>query len=259
MDTFTASTLLPAHGKIDCAKCFPNTTATWGHSVLSKGGWQLENNPTAWGGSDPVVMVLGFSKGDRQCAVIRAGAPLDSIPFAGMRANLTNILRKLGLLRGERTVDQLIATHDPDFHFGSLIRCSLAKLDPSTGKPVKSGNVIGSASTEPVSREIAFACGERFLKQLPPRLSTVVFLSNADPWIEFCFEVVRRLHPEIRRVNDVAYRSGTVTWVHVVHPSGASGSHIPAWLNGEEDKQGLKGRMAVQAVAEVRVRAVETA
>jgi hypothetical protein len=193
MDIPATAVNLPAHGRIACAKCFHGAQAEWGRSVLSKAGWRLENNPLAWGGQNPRVMVLGFSKGDRQCAGIRGGAPLDSIPFAGMRSNLTAILRKLGLLDENRTVDQIIATHDPDYHFGSLVRCSIAKLDPSTGKALKAGDIIAAAATDSVGREIASACAEQYLKNLPSRLRNVVLLSNDDAWIDYCFQIVRRL------------------------------------------------------------------
>lgn len=243
-----APPLLPEHGKIQCARCFPNEKATWGQSVLTKGSWQLENNPLAWGGRNPVVMILGFSKGDRQCAVIRAGADLDKLPFAGMRANLTAILRRLGLLDRDRLVDDLIASRDPDIHLGSLVRCSIAKLDPATQKPMKAGDVIAATAADATGREIVAACAERFLRDLPPRLRVVVLLSNDDAWTQYCFEVVKQLHPQAVRLNEVAYKTGNVTWVHVVHPSGSSGRHIPAWLKAAEGKQGRKGRQALEAV-----------
>src|SRR6185437_16755852 len=247
MDNPGTAAMLPAHGRIACANCFPSMHAVWERSVMSKAGWRLENNPLAWGGQNPRVMVLGFSKGDRQCAVIRDGAPLESIPFAGMRSNLTAILRKLGLLEENRTVDQIIATHGPDYHFGSLVRCSIAKLDPGNGKALKAGDIIAAAATDPVGREIVSTCSERYLKELPSRLRNVVLLSNDDAWIDYCFQIVRRLHAGARRVNDVAYRTGDVMWIHVVHPSGSSGRHIPAWLGGADGKQGRKGQLAVDA------------
>ncbi len=241
--------LLPDHGKIACTRCFTDGSPTWGRSTINRAGWQLENNPLAWGGRDPEVMVLGFSKGDRQCAVIRARGDLDAIPFAGMRQNLTRILQMLGLLGSSRTVDDLIRTRDPDFHFGSLVRCSLAKLDPVTKKPMKTGDVISAASVDPIGQGIVTTCAERFLSILPPRLRVVVFLSNADEWVELCFRIVKKLHPGTRRLNQIAYRSDRVTWLHVVHPSGSSGRHIPAWLGRSTGKQGEKGRMALEAVA----------
>jgi hypothetical protein len=71
---------------------------------------------------------------------------------------------------------------------------------------------------------------------------------NAASYIEFCVETLRAIHPGLRVVNRVAYEVGDVRFVHVVHPSGASGRHIKNWLEGKTGAQPEKREAAVAAV-----------
>ncbi len=80
----------------------------------------------------------------------------------------------------------------------------------------------------------------------------MVLLSNSDNYVEDCFQRIRMLHPETRRINPVAYCNGKVTWVHVVHFGGVGINHINSWLGDEPNKAGQKRRYAVQAVEAAR-------
>ena len=83
---------------------------------------------------------------------------------------------------------------------------------------------------------------------LPPRLQTVVLLSNDDDYVDVCFAKIRSIHPGTRRINQVAYQTGSVTWVHIVHVGGPGANHIKAWLAGAPGKQGNKMRLAREAL-----------
>lgn len=243
---------LPHHGRIECARCFPGG-ANWGSTTVEDDGWILENNPLAWGARNPRYLVLGFSKGTRQCERILA-TPHDEIPYAGFRPNLTAILRKLGLLGSEEHVEERIRGSEPDFAFGSLIRCSVAHVDPATGVASKSGDIINGLARRNASNDWALNCMRQFMAELPSRLEVVVLLSNDNDYVEACFRRLRSLHPSMKRVNSVAYSDGRVTWVHTVHGSSLAQSHINVWLDGGNSAQGLKQRAAVEAISHVLTR-----
>ncbi|WP_316206314.1 MULTISPECIES: hypothetical protein [unclassified Bradyrhizobium] len=240
---------LPPHGRINCSRCFPGS-AKWGNTSIEQDGWILENNPLAWGATNPRYLVLGFSKGAQQCEKLLVAAH-DEIPFAGFRHNLTAILRKLGLLALEQSIDDRISESEIDYAFGSLIRCSVSHIDPTTGVASKSGDIINRLSRRSPSNDWALNCMRQFLTDLPSRLEVVVLLSNDSNCIDACFRRLQSLHPSMKRINSVAYSDGRVTWIHTVHGSPLAQSHINAWLDGGNTAQGLKQREAVQAAKHV--------
>ncbi|MGY3531174.1 hypothetical protein [Bradyrhizobium sp. USDA 4452] len=242
-------TSLPSHGRISCTRCFPSG-ATWGATSIERNGWILENNPLSWGSNNPRYLVLGFSKGTRQCNLLQS-AQHEQIPFAGFRQNVTAIVRKLGLLGPHEQIEDRIHDKEQDFGFGSLIRCSVAHLDPVTSKPLKSGDIIGRLSKRAAGDDWAYNCMHNFLSKLPARLEVVVLLSNDDSYIDACFSRLGQLYPGMRRINPVAYSDGRVTWVHTVHGSPLAQSHINAWLAGDRSTQGEKQRSAVAAVSQI--------
>lgn len=240
---------LPPHGRINCSRCFPEG-AKWGNTSTEQHGWILENNPLAWGARNPRYLVLGFSKGARQCERLLV-APHDDVPFAGFRHNLTAILRKLGLLAPEQSIDDRIRESEVDFAFGSLIRCSVAHIDPTTGVASKSGDIINRLSRRSSSNDWALNCMRQFLAELPSRLEAVVLLSNDSNYIDACFRRLQSLHPTLKRINSVSYSDGRVTWIHTVHGSPLAQSHINAWLEGGNTAQGRKQREVVEAAKHV--------
>jgi hypothetical protein len=138
----STANLLPAHGRIPCTACFGGQ-ATWGKSVAtSDDGWTLDNNPCAWGSRNPKYLLLGFSKGVRQTVGI-ATRPHDSIPYDGFRPRLTEGLKMLGLLAPTDTVDAHIRADEPDWGFGSFVRCTLGGGGgrPSSGPRSGQGGV----------------------------------------------------------------------------------------------------------------------
>ena len=232
--------LFPPHGRMLCAACFDGH-ATWGKSVSSSDdGWTLDNNPCAWGARNPRVLLLGFSKGERQSAEILS-RPHNEIPYAGFRPRLTAGLQKLRLLELTDTVDAHIRSDEQDWAFGSLVRCTLAE----GGK--KSGTIILSSARAQSYGTWRKQCTGLYLSKLPPRLQLVVMLSNDDRYMAACRERITRLHPGTRKINSVAYGDGRVTWVHIIHFGGQAFNHMRDWMAGADNKAGLKGRWAVQA------------
>ena len=238
--------MLPQHGVIECTRCFRDHHVKFGEALEFDGGWRLENTPASWGSRNPVVLILGFSKGENQS---RAGLDFDSIPFRGFRSNLTKILQGLELLSSGDEIDRHIHADEQDFGFGSLLRCSISKWNQSKNEWAKSGDVIETIASDPHGACFLTNCADQFLKDLPSRLKLIVMLSNSDSYMQLCRRTITNLHCDVKQLNEVAYGNEGVTCVHVIHPSGSSGRHIPTWLAMSTDtRQGLKGVLAHQAV-----------
>jgi hypothetical protein len=240
--------LLPAHGRIACSACF-RENAEWGHSTREGDGWLLENNPCAWGSRDPKVLMLGFSKGTRQCANLLTRNH-DDIPFSGFRPKLTQAMKLLGLLAPGDNIDAHIRPDELDWAFGSIVRCSVAKKNSELGKYEKSGDVIGSSARRSDGEDWIGKCTAQFLRELPPRLETVIMLSNDDRYVQACFDRIKRLRPATRRINDIAYGDERVRWVHIVHFGGTGFNHMNSWMEGKPNKQGRKQELAREALGD---------
>lgn len=98
-------TLLPQHGIVSCTRCFQNAQ-TKESRVEGKFLWQLLHGPGAWGSQDPIILLLGFSKGDTQLNAV-GNCQFEDVPFKGMRPNIEQVLRRLALLPNHISLSQL--------------------------------------------------------------------------------------------------------------------------------------------------------
>ncbi|MBG1232573.1 hypothetical protein [Aestuariivirga litoralis] len=235
--------VLPAHGKIACSRCF-GACGTWGKSVIEQDGWLLENNPMAWGSTNPELLVLGFSKGTRQTGKYLE-MPFDQIAFGGFRGRLEKALRSLGVLP-DRPFADMFTARETDVAFGSLIRCSVAKRVGD--KWAKSGDVINALANRASGDDWALACIDQHLSRLPTRTKLVVLMSNDADYMGASFGRLAKVRPSLKRINDVAYSDGIVTFVHIVHCAGTSGNHYSNWMARNGTGQGHKARLADEAV-----------
>ncbi|MEQ3622333.1 MAG: hypothetical protein ABNH42_13385 [Marinobacter sp.] len=219
--------MLPKHGKIDCRDCYlPGEVEARPHSL-----WEMRNDPGAWGGRNPEWLVLGFSKGSTQ-ADYYANGRFDDVAFAGMRPRLERIMKHIGALSARESLDSAIANPEGTVAFGSLIRCSVARQDES-GNYQCSGALIKKSFKE--IPQVISACTNRFLKELPGSVRTVVMLGNDSGYIKHCHSLIRNLFPEaFEEINDVAVRADGRLWLHVAHPSGANG-HFEGWMEGQSE------------------------
>src|SRR5205823_5625698 len=155
------------HGRLDCSRCFKNS-----ESFQQLGQWRMRRDPGAWGSTRPKYLVMGFSKGATQ-ADIYANGDFDDVAFGGeiTRRNLTNILRKVRLLKPDETVDEKIRATERDFHFASLVRCSLSRYDEK--ESAKRGHAVyttyGPLITKSFSEipHVIDQCTDVFLARLP--------------------------------------------------------------------------------------------
>lgn len=235
--------LFPAHGPIACRRCFSNADP-----VMDLGPWRAVNDPGAWGSASPEVLVLGFSKGFTQALAARSG-PFETIPFKRMRPRLSEVLQVLGVLKSGEQVDTRMVATERTIAFGSLVRCSLSRFDEKAGKHACTGPIMTKAFTETAAAPIVKRCAETHLKHLPPSVKLVVMLGTGDGYIKGCRQTIQALYGSVfTSLNEVAYRTGPVTWVHVSHPSGLNGYH-GEWMAGDPaTKQGKKRCLAMDAV-----------
>lgn len=236
--------LLPTHGWIGCDRCYksPEQSRLVGES--SPPQWKIERPNGAWGSTDPLAIVLGFSRGARQSKP----RPFDEVAFAVMRGQLTKIMQALGLLGAADHVDNRIRSNEKNFHFASLFRCSVSMWDKKKSDYAKSGNsILEKFLSSPETRQIAETCTERFLANLPSRTKLVLLLGNSPDYVDGCKGLFERLYPDIRSLNEIAYSNGTITWVHTIHAS-AQGDYIPQWLTGADTAIGRKLAPARAAV-----------
>jgi hypothetical protein len=232
------------HGPIKCSSCFPEGSAAG--CTLKVNGWRIDNNPGYWGAAEPEVLVLGFSKGANQ----RSALPFDEIAFNNARSNLAEILAALALVDSTENIDVCFTSEETKIGFASVIRCGLGQ-EVEPGKYVTSGNVVRSAiaPSSPV-RRFFDACTKSFLGVLPPSARVVVFLGLDGLYIEALFQRVKQLHPSVRRLSKLAYRTDTVTFVHAIHPSPLATSHRQKWLRNDDSLLASKRREAMAALGD---------
>jgi hypothetical protein len=236
-----STTTLPAHGRIGCRKCF-----TGERSTQMVGKWQMVNDPAAWGSAAPKVLILGFSKGFTQADAFRSGR-FEDVPFKKMRPRLTEVLRLLGVLRKSEIVDQKMVASESEIGFGSLVRCSLSRLN-AKGTLECTGQVMPKAFVEDISANLK-TCAQTYLGELPSSVRLVLMLGTTDAYIKGCRNVVRSLYgPTFSDIDEVSYRTGDVVWVHASHPSPLNGHH-ETWMRGDPStKPGRKQNLAAAAV-----------
>jgi hypothetical protein len=242
MDKALATTsTLPPHGRIACRRCFSGAEST-----QTIGTWQMVNDPAAWGSATPRILILGFSKGFTQANAFRSGR-FEDIPFKDMRTRLTEELRLLGVIGRSEAVDQKMVVSETEIGFGSLVRCSLSRINKK-GVLACTGEVMPKAFTEEISKNLRI-CAETFLADLPSSVRLVLLLGTTDSYIKGCRGVVRSLYgSHFSDINEVSYRTGDVVWVHVSHPSGLNGHHT-VWMTGNPStKPGRKRELAIQAI-----------
>jgi hypothetical protein len=242
MGLFNSS--FPKHGWIGCSRCLPETEQQLFLGSGSPAPWKIEKPNGSWGTNNPLIVILGFSRGSNQKPTL----PYDEIAFAGMRPQLTKILQKLQLLGESDFVDNRINAHETIFHFGSLFRCSVSMWDKTRNDYSKSGGGILEKFVKAKENDlIAKNCINQHFGSIPKRTKLILMLGNSDKYIDRCCSLFRREHPDIRRINEVAYGNTDTTWVHTIHAK-AQGSYLPEWLEGRETAIGRKLKPAIEAV-----------
>lgn len=247
-----SSFCLPSHGRVQCNLCHNVQPPVFDKTRTEGEGWRITYNPLTWGGAEPDVLVLGFSKGPTQAGALTT-TPHDKIAYKGGRSKVAKIFHHLGLIErpDSKIMDKLIADQTGQFHFGSLIRCTVERFDPSKNEWFGTrGGMLDEFIDNPFGAQIARNCTTRFLKYLPKRTRLIVMMGmgRQGKYISDC----RRLFESVRAgpwetVNDVAYQDPQIVVVHVEHFV-SLGAHLTNWLAGKAHKRGRLGLQAREAV-----------
>ncbi|MER9560646.1 hypothetical protein [Mesorhizobium sp. M0571] len=253
----THSYQLPDHGRIQCALCHHPQSYGFDRTRTEENGWRITNNPLAWGGTEPEVVVLGFSKGPTQSGALTA-LPHDAIAYKGGRSAVAKILHHIGLLEHPEAhlVDSLIGDRNGRIHFGSLIRCTVERWDEQeriwkgTG-----GGMLDRFVATSFGSEIAQNCGSTFLAHLPSRTHLVVMLGLGSKlnYVRSCRALFEHIRPgPWKQLNDIAYTDNQIVVVHTEHFA-SQGNLLPNWLSGEKHERGQLGLLAQEAVKQARI------
>ncbi|TYC51377.1 hypothetical protein ETQ85_24440, partial [Zoogloea oleivorans] len=176
---------LPKHGRLDCSLCFNSKSSC----AQDLGKWKMRKDPGAWGSQAPKYMVLGFSKGATQADIYQSGS-FDDVAFGGeiTRGNLTKILKAVGMLRPNESVSNRIREGEKEYHFGSLIRCSLSRLDEK--ESAKKGYSVYKTSGALITKsfkeipEIITRCTNTYLSKIPESVKVIFVLGVTDAYIK---------------------------------------------------------------------------
>lgn len=249
---------MPKHGRVDCSKCF-HEKPVFDETYREQGNWRIKFNPLSWGGENPTVVVLGFSKGPTQAgALVRSHH--DQIAYKGSRENVGKILRRIGLLpksvndKYAQKVDDLISDKDGMFHFGSLIRCTVEQFTEKKGWIGSGGGMLDKFVATDFGNEVAGNCASSFLADMPSSVKLVVMfgLGTDKNYVRASRKLIEKArNKEMKWINDVSYSDDEIVVVHVEHFA-AQGSLIPQWLgDGEHEgcERSILSAMAIQGVS----------
>ena len=249
--------MLPKHGRINCKNCYSKCEIKFDVTKEEHDGWRISANPLAWGSQKPKVVVLGFSKGPTQVGALNS-AKHNDIAYKGSRLNVGKIMSHVGLIpklddneQLKREVDKLIANETGDFHFGSLIRCTVQRFDLKDKKWKGSGGgMLDKFVATNFGHSIAKNCTREFLSDLPTETKLVLMfgLGTKQNYVRESFELFKNARSgDWSWINDVAYTDGRITVVHVEHFA-SQGAFIPNWLGINDHARSNFGILAQQAV-----------
>lgn len=247
---------LPAHGRVSCTICHATSEPDFDRTRTTDEDWRITFNPLSWGSTEAEIVVLGFSKGPTQTGAL-AHTPHDSIAYKGSRSNVGKILAHIGLLPAgsnhelSSKVDRLIADKSGRFHFASLVRCTVERLDPKTAEWKGSGGgMLDKFVATHFGGKVTGNCAARFLGELPSSTKLVVMfgLGTRMNYVREARKLIAKARPgDWRTINDVSYSDGSVTVVHVEHFA-SRGALIPNWLGVNDHDRSRLGKLAQEGV-----------
>lgn len=216
---------LPKYGRLSCRRCFDSCSSneSFPHPL-----WKLRNDPGAWGGSKPEILVLGFSKGCTQMNIYENGK-FEDVAFGGpTRDRLDELLKRIELLGKKDHITNEICNPNSHFGFGSLVRCSLTR-EGHDGKHISSGKLVVKSFKE--IPKVLINCTDQYLSDLPNVTRIILMLGVTEQYIASCYNKLRKLYPSLTSFNSVSYGDHERIFIHITHPSPANG-HFEKWRKG---------------------------
>jgi len=190
-----------------------------------------------------------MSKGNTQANAMETDH-FDAVAFKGSRTRLLQALQAVGLLPDEdqTAFERRFTATERDFAFASVVRCSLTGMNKKKGQHTAESPCVVPAF-QPASEGVEFVenCVDQHLAHLSPRTRRVLLLGNTDSYIAALRKLIGRLRGPVTEVNDVAYVSGDVLFVHLAHPSPGNG-HFNEFIEGRKTS-GVKRDLAREALA----------
>jgi len=217
-----------------CRRCWKSNEKT-----QCVGDFKLVHDPGHWGSRTPTTLVLGISKGNTQSNAYAHG-PFDDVGFKGVRHRILEVFHSVGLLPYEnpKQFERRFGESETDFAFASVVRCSLTGMDRKKGfHTAESPNVTPAFHPKSEGYEWVENCVDQHLVNLPAVTSRVLLLGNSDGYISGLKSIIIKKRGAIDPINDVAYLSKGVKFVHLTHPSRGNG-HFGSFVRGE----GTSGR-----------------
>lgn len=248
---------LPKHGRVECSRCFRSDALIFDQSREERDGWRITSNALSWGNPTPKVVVLGFSKGPTQAGAL-ARAHHNEIAYKGSRLNVGKILAHVGLIptqtpeQMKAKVDEIIADSEGEFHFGSLIRCTVERYDEKTKNWKGSGGgMLDKFVATAFGKFVSGNCTREHLAVLPESTKLVVMfgLGTKQNYVRESFKLYEKARPgQWNWINEVSYTDSKITVVHVEHFA-AQGALIPNWLGERKHERAKLGLLARDAVS----------
>lgn len=233
-----------SHGPMACRRCWRSDA-----EVQHVGDFKLVHDPGHWGATNPATLVLGISKGNTQSIAYQSG-PFDAVAFKGIRHRILEVFQSVGLLLSEtpKQFEHRFSVAEGDFAFASVVRCSLTGMDRKKGiHTADSPNVLPAFRPHSAGYEFVSNCVDQHLANLAPRTRLVLLLGNTGAYIAALQGVVATKRGSVTAINEVAYWSAGVKFVHLAHPSKGNG-HFGAFIRGE-GTAGAKRDLAKAALA----------
>ena len=234
-------------GPVSCDKCWRDKASSQEH-----GAFRLVRDPGYWGSANPRMLILGMSKGNTQSNAYLTGT-FEKVAFAGIRPRLLQILQSITLLADETPdrFERRFCEQEQDLAFASVVRCSLTGWNNA-----KSAHTADSPVVVPAFKQSSPGftwvsnCVERHLASLPSRTELVILLGNTPAYMKALRRILDQKRGPSQTINDVAFRSNGVLFVHVGHPSKGNG-HFNAFLDGKGIAGGKRdlARAALTGVA----------
>jgi hypothetical protein len=248
--------LLPAHGLIDCRRCWHSREGK--KEFLSDDKrFKLVNDPAAWGSQNPLILVLGMTKGNTQSDAMMAQNDFDGIAYKNFRDRLTVVLNLVGLAKHVKTVSELIIAQEKNFAWGSVVRCSLTGFDKKHSRYSGESSKVLPAFSNPQMRDVVFNCFSAFLSKLPSRLKLVVLLGNSESYLRKMTSLVSQFYSDDFHSDPgdklIAYKAGGKLWVHVGHPSRGNGYYNNFLEDPPTIGQGKKREIARRAIGHLNL------